>query len=45
MGTFVGSIIISKTKVEESPIWADMLGITVGCILGIYIPKILVGNK
>ena len=45
MGTFVGSIIISKTKVEESPIWADMLGITVGCILGIYIPKALVGEK
>jgi hypothetical protein len=45
MGTFIGSIIISKTKIEESPIWADMLGIIVGCILGIYIPKALVGDK
>ena len=45
MGTFIGSIIITATKMEDSPIWADIAGIIIGCILGIHIPKALKGDK
>ena len=45
MGTFIGSIIITATKTDDSPIWADIVGVVIGCILGIYIPKALSGDK
>ena len=45
MGTFIGSIIVFKSGVDSTPIWADIIGITLGCILGIYIPKAISGDK
>tara|TARA_B100000401_G_scaffold413535_1_gene333771 strand:- start:710 stop:1195 length:486 start_codon:yes stop_codon:yes gene_type:complete len=45
MGTFIGSIIIFKSGIENTPIWADIIGIIIGCILGIYIPKAISGDS
>ena len=45
MGTFIGSIITNKTKVEQTPIWADAVGIIVGCLLGIFICRMFSEKK
>jgi len=45
MGTFIGSIITNKTKVEQTPIWADAVGIIVGCLLGIFICRMFSTKK
>ena len=43
LGTF-GSVIITKySNVDEKPIWAESIGIVIGCLLGIYIPKTITG--
>lgn len=45
MGTFCGLIIEDMTNVSSTPIWGDCLGIVIGCLLGIMIPKLLMGDK
>lgn len=41
LGTFCGLIISNLTSVNDGPIWANSLGIVIGCLLGILIPKML----
>ena len=45
LGTSVAIILKTLYPIEESPIWVDTVGIILGCILGIYIPRILTGKK
>ena len=45
LGTAVLIILKSIFTVEEAPIWVDTIGIILGCILGIYIPKHITGLK
>ena len=45
LGTAVLIILKSIFTVEEAPIWVDTIGIILGCILGIYIPKYITGRK
>lgn len=45
MGTFVGLIIEDVSKVSSTPIWGDAIGIVVGCLLGIAIPKAIVSSS
>lgn len=43
-GTFLALIFKSFIQVENIPIWADCLGVTIGCILGVLIPRYLSGK-
>ena len=38
-GSFAGDIIKKQTQVDKTPMWSEAIGIIVGCLLGIVIPK------
>jgi len=44
MGTFCGLMIEDLTKVHSTPIWGDAIGIIIGCLLGVAIPKMIMGH-
>ena len=43
LGTFISVIMAKITMIEKTPIWTDIIGTIIGCILGIYIPRFLTG--
>jgi hypothetical protein len=45
MGTFSGIIIKSITKIDDTPIWSDAIGIIIGCLIGLYVPKYITGKQ
>jgi len=45
IGVFCGMIIADICGLSDGPIWANALGIIIGCLLGIAIPKMLVSNS
>lgn len=45
MGTFIGMIFKDLTGVESGPLWAEIIGIIIGCLLGIAIPKMILKNS
>jgi len=45
LGTFVGLILKNLSSVENTPIWAEIIGIVIGCLLGILIPKLILRNS
>lgn len=38
-------MISDLTKNNDSPIWGDAIGIIIGCLLGIVVPKMIMGNN
>ncbi len=44
MGTSISIILGTLYPTEEAPIWVNSLGIIVGCLLGLYIPKYISGR-
>lgn len=45
MGTSISIILNTLYPVEEAPIWVNSLGIVLGCLLGLYIPRYLSGRS
>ena len=45
LGSFSGVIIRKLTKIEDTPLWADAVGIVVGCLLGLYVPRYITGKR
>jgi len=45
MGTFVGLIIEDLSKVSSTPIWGDAIGIIIGCLIGVAIPKAIMSGS
>lgn len=45
LGTFSGVIIKSITKIDDTPLWSDAVGIIIGCLIGLYVPKYLTGKQ
>jgi hypothetical protein len=45
LGTSISIILRTLYPIENTPIWVDTLGVVLGCILGIYIPKYLTGKN
>jgi hypothetical protein len=45
LGTSVAVILRTLYPIGDTPIWVDTVGIILGCILGIYIPRLLTGKK
>ena len=44
MGTSISIILGTLYPTEEAPIWVNSLGIIIGCLLGLYIPKYISEN-
>jgi hypothetical protein len=44
-GTFLGIIIQNATGFGEAPKWADMIGVFAGTLLGVLIPKAIMGKS
>lgn len=44
LGAFVGKLLRDVTKVNDSPIWAEAIGVVIGCVFGIIIPKAVSGK-
>ena len=44
MGTSISIILSTMYPTEEAPIWVNSLGIVLGCLLGLYIPKYISGR-
>merc|ERR1712048_508022 len=51
LGTFAGSIVKDLAvkhggylESEEYPIWSEAVGITVGCIIGVLVPRAILGD-
>lgn len=42
MSTFIGRYITYKTGITEYPMWSEAIGVFVGCLLGILIPRIFI---
>lgn len=46
MGAFVAKIINTLTGFDgQGPIYGDFLGVIIGCIMGIYVPKLITGKS
>lgn len=45
MGTSISIILNTLYPVEEAPIWVNSLGIILGCLLGLYLPRYLSGRS
>lgn len=45
LGTFSGIIIKSITRIEDTPLWSDAVGIVIGCLIGLYVPRYLTGRR
>jgi hypothetical protein len=45
LGTFSGIIIKSITKIDDTPLWSDAIGIIIGCLIGLYVPKYITGKQ
>lgn len=45
LGTFSGVIIRNITKIDNTPMWCDVVGIIIGCLIGLYVPKFLTGKQ
>jgi hypothetical protein len=45
LGTFSGMIIRNITRIDDTPMWCDVVGIVIGCLIGLYVPKILTGKQ
>lgn len=45
LGTFSGIVIRQITKIEDTPIWSDAIGIIIGCLIGLYVPKYITGKQ
>ena len=45
LGTFGAIMIRNSTGITDTPLWSESIGIAVGCLLGIYIPRALTGKN
>tara|TARA_Y100000389_G_scaffold179541_1_gene193684 strand:+ start:5039 stop:5518 length:480 start_codon:yes stop_codon:yes gene_type:complete len=45
LSVFIGSLIQKSTGIENTPMWSESVGIILGCLLGIHIPKMITGKK
>ena len=44
LGTSVSIILSNLIKTEQSPIWVDSIGIVIGCLIGLVIPRYISGK-
>ena len=44
-GTFIALILALRFPIRNFPVWADCIGVTIGCLLGVLIPRSLSSKK
>ena len=44
LSTFIARLVESRTKVVDYPIWSETLGVFVGCLVGIAVPRAILGK-
>jgi len=45
LGTFCGKIINDIFEMDSVPIWVQAIGVFQGCLLGVLIPKLILGSS
>lgn len=45
LGTFAGVAIKNLSNINDTPLWSDAIGIVIGCLIGLYVPKTITGKK
>lgn len=45
LGSFIGGTIENLTGLEKSPLWAESFGLVCGCLVGIFIPRLITGKS
>ena len=45
LGTFISIFVKNLTGVKDTPLFSEVIGIIIGCILGIKIPQLIKGKK
>lgn len=45
LGTSISIILNTLYPVSEAPVWVNSMGITLGCLLGLYVPRYLSGRN
>lgn len=45
LGTFVGNTISNVSQIDQGPLWAEVIGIVIGCLLGMFIPSMITGKR
>ena len=45
LGTFIGTSIQNYTLVTDWPLYSEVIGIIIGCLFGVYIPRAITGKK
>ena len=45
LGTFIGTSIQNYTLVTDWPLYSEVIGIVIGCLFGVFIPKALTGKS
>jgi len=45
LGTFFGVMLADIFSADAYPIWTEAIGIVLGCLLGILVPKLILSNS
>ena len=45
LGTFIGTSIQNYTMITDWPLYSEVIGIIIGCLFGVYIPRAITGKK
>ena len=45
LGTSISIILNTLYPTDEAPIWVSSMGIIIGCLLGLHIPKLISGRR
>ena len=45
LGTFIGTSIQNYTLITDWPLYSEVIGIIIGCLFGVYIPRAITGKK
>lgn len=45
LGTFVGNMVADLVGFADGPLWSNCIGIVIGCLIGIAVPKAILRNS
>ena len=44
LGTFIGGSVSNFTQIDDTPLWANVIGVIIGCLLGVVVPAYITGR-
>ena len=42
--TFMQKLVVATTGVDEVPLWSETVGMAIGCLLGVAVPRLILGK-